>query len=189
MTLLRGGRDGELGVLCEGIPRRESVRLGRCCHVSVPLFNPPSAASSAGLSPRPTWRDTRRPSPGGWQWRESNPIIVSVRSNGNSSFGVSGRFPSRLLEVLPLISALGVSGGPDSMALCVLAAGWKSCGLGGKSESSGFIDGLLGIVVDHRLRPESTEEAKLVCTRVMKLGTRHPIGFVFSTNVLPSIRG
>ncbi|CAA6665977.1 unnamed protein product [Spirodela intermedia] len=68
--------------------------------------------------------------------------------------------------------ALGVSGGPDSMALCILTAGWKSCGLGGKSESSGFIDGLLGIVVDHRLRPESTEEAKLVCTRVMKLGVQ-----------------
>ncbi|MQL91738.1 hypothetical protein Taro_024343, partial [Colocasia esculenta] len=58
--------------------------------------------------------------------------------------------------------ALGVSGGPDSMALCVLTAGWKSSGLMGKSEGSGFVDGLLGIVVDHRLRPESTDEANLI---------------------------
>lgn len=68
--------------------------------------------------------------------------------------------------------ALGVSGGPDSMALCVLTAGWKSEGRSGKHEVSGFIDGLLGIIVDHRLRPESTEEAALVRDRVTKMGIR-----------------
>ncbi|KAK1314324.1 hypothetical protein QJS10_CPA06g00677 [Acorus calamus] len=71
--------------------------------------------------------------------------------------------------------ALGVSGGPDSVALCVLAAGWKSDGLDRADavcSSSGFIDGLLGIVVDHRLRPESGEEAKCVRDRVSKMGIR-----------------
>ncbi|XP_038985030.1 uncharacterized protein LOC103710905 isoform X2 [Phoenix dactylifera] len=66
--------------------------------------------------------------------------------------------------------ALGVSGGPDSMALCVLTAGWKSEGRLGKNETSNFVDGLLGIIVDHRLRPESTEEATQVRNRVNKIG-------------------
>ncbi|KAK8970471.1 hypothetical protein KSP40_PGU008837 [Platanthera guangdongensis] len=70
------------------------------------------------------------------------------------------------------LAAIGVSGGPDSMALCVLTAGWKSDGLVGKGSSSGYIDGLLGIVVDHRLRPESAEEATIVQERVIKMGIR-----------------
>ncbi|KAJ0962904.1 hypothetical protein J5N97_028026 [Dioscorea zingiberensis] len=68
--------------------------------------------------------------------------------------------------------ALGVSGGPDSMALCVLTAGWKLDGLIGRDEGSKFIDGLLGIVVDHRLRVESAEEAMLVRERVSKMGIK-----------------
>ncbi|URE14751.1 PP-loop family [Musa troglodytarum] len=68
--------------------------------------------------------------------------------------------------------ALGVSGGPDSMALCVLTAGWKLDGSVAKNKSSGFIDGLLGIVVDHRLRAASTEEAILVRDRVNKMGVK-----------------
>lgn len=56
------------------------------------------------------------------------------------------------------------------MALCVLTAGWKLDGSVTKNECSGFIDGLLGIVVDHRLRAESTEEAILVRDRVNKMG-------------------
>lgn len=71
---------------------------------------------------------------------------------------------------MPFFVALGVSGGPDSMALCVLTAGWKSEGLIGTGGSSGYIDGLLGIVVDHRLRPESAEEARIVQERVMRMG-------------------
>ncbi|ONK67033.1 tRNA(Ile)-lysidine synthase [Asparagus officinalis] len=67
--------------------------------------------------------------------------------------------------------ALGVSGGPDSTALCVLATGWKSDCLA-RNEGSGYIDGLLGIVVDHRLRPESGDEADLVRNRVSKMGIR-----------------
>ncbi|XP_072978390.1 uncharacterized protein [Typha angustifolia] len=68
--------------------------------------------------------------------------------------------------------ALGVSGGPDSMALCVLTAGWKLDGSVRKDEALGYIDGLLGIVVDHGLRAESSEEAKLVRDRVNKMGIR-----------------
>ncbi|KAL3532450.1 hypothetical protein ACH5RR_005971 [Cinchona calisaya] len=70
--------------------------------------------------------------------------------------------------------ALGVSGGPDSVALCVLAAMWtrdanSSIGL---NDSSGFIEGLMAIVVDHGLRPESRDEANLVCRRVTNMGIR-----------------
>lgn len=67
------------------------------------------------------------------------------------------------------LEAVGVSGGPDSMALCALSAGWKSDGSVKKNDVSGFVDGLLGIVVDHRLRPESSDEAKLVQDRVHKM--------------------
>ncbi|CAL5022729.1 unnamed protein product [Urochloa decumbens] len=72
--------------------------------------------------------------------------------------------------------AVGVSGGPDSMALCVLATAWKKAA-GRKAAadeegfvSSAFVDGLLGVVVDHGLRPESTDEARLVRDRVRGMG-------------------
>ncbi|KAE9612561.1 putative tRNA(Ile)-lysidine synthetase [Lupinus albus] len=69
--------------------------------------------------------------------------------------------------------ALGVSGGPDSMALCVLTAGWKSAGVNDVSSKSGdFIDGLLAIIVDHGLRAESKEEANIVSHRVSQMGIR-----------------
>ncbi|XP_016203705.1 uncharacterized protein LOC107644380 [Arachis ipaensis] len=69
--------------------------------------------------------------------------------------------------------ALGVSGGPDSMALCVLTAGWKTAGANAvNTDSGGFIDGLLAIIVDHGLRAESKEEANIVCCRVSKMGIR-----------------
>ncbi|KAL2625880.1 hypothetical protein AAZV13_07G077300 [Glycine max] len=69
--------------------------------------------------------------------------------------------------------ALGVSGGPDSMALCVLTAGWKTAGADAvTSENGGFIDGLLAIIVDHGLRAESKEEANIVSHRVSKMGIR-----------------
>ncbi|XP_022749822.1 uncharacterized protein LOC111299109 [Durio zibethinus] len=68
--------------------------------------------------------------------------------------------------------ALGVSGGPDSMALCILAANWKTEGLCGNGDSGKFIDGLLAIIVDHGLRPESKDEASLVGHRVSEMGIR-----------------
>ncbi|GAB4839214.1 hypothetical protein Ancab_028742 [Ancistrocladus abbreviatus] len=68
--------------------------------------------------------------------------------------------------------ALGVSGGPDSMALCVLTAHWKTSTVSAACDGSGFIDGLLAIIVDHGLRPESKEEAAIVCHRVSNMGIR-----------------
>ncbi|XWS26849.1 hypothetical protein CRYUN_Cryun26dG0065700 [Craigia yunnanensis] len=67
---------------------------------------------------------------------------------------------------------LGVSGGPDSMALCLLAANWKTEGLCGSGDSGKFIDGLLAIIVDHGLRPESKDEASLVGHLVSEMGIR-----------------
>ncbi|KAI9119314.1 hypothetical protein K1719_009989 [Acacia pycnantha] len=66
--------------------------------------------------------------------------------------------------------ALGVSGGPDSMALCVLTLWWKTAGL--KAQNGGFIDGLIAIMVDHGLRAESKLEADVVSQRVSKMGIR-----------------
>ncbi|XP_050269451.1 uncharacterized protein LOC126713665 isoform X5 [Quercus robur] len=67
--------------------------------------------------------------------------------------------------------ALGVSGGPDSMALCVLTAGWKTNGIS-NGESGDFVDGLLAIVVDHGLRSESKDEANIVYNWVSQMGIR-----------------
>ncbi|XP_028088208.1 uncharacterized protein LOC114318217 isoform X3 [Camellia sinensis] len=72
--------------------------------------------------------------------------------------------------------ALGVSGGPDSMALCVLAASWKTNGTNATGgQSSSFIDGLLAIIVDHGLRSESKDEANTVSHRVLDMGVRLPV--------------
>ncbi|CAH8383052.1 unnamed protein product [Eruca vesicaria subsp. sativa] len=68
--------------------------------------------------------------------------------------------------------ALGVSGGPDSMALCVLTAKWKTEGLSGVNKTDGFIDGLVAVIVDHGLRQESKDEAQLVSSRVSEMGIR-----------------
>ncbi|CAK9170686.1 unnamed protein product [Ilex paraguariensis] len=83
--------------------------------------------------------------------------------------------------------AIGVSGGPDSMALCVLAAGWKSDGLNAASHmSSGFIGGLLAIVVDHGFRAESKHEASIVCRRVMDMGIKCEIAHCEWSNGKPN---
>ncbi|EOY30778.1 Adenine nucleotide alpha hydrolases-like superfamily protein, putative isoform 1 [Theobroma cacao] len=71
--------------------------------------------------------------------------------------------------------ALGVSGGPDSISLCVLAANWKTEGLYGSDKSGNYIAGLLAIIVDHGLRPESKDEASLVGHRVAEIGIRFEI--------------
>ncbi|XP_016455154.1 uncharacterized protein LOC107779273 isoform X2 [Nicotiana tabacum] len=67
---------------------------------------------------------------------------------------------------------LGVSGGPDSMALCVLTAAWKTNSLGIAAQKNEFIDGLLAVVVDHGLRAESKDEANLVHHRVTSMGIK-----------------
>lgn len=56
--------------------------------------------------------------------------------------------------------AVGVSGGADSMALAVLAARWARA-RGGS---------IIGLIVDHRLRPESGAEAGITATRLRELG-------------------
>ena len=62
-------------------------------------------------------------------------------------------------ETPPAI-AVGVSGGPDSTALALLLQDWVGA-RGGR---------LLALVVDHRLRPDSTDEAKLVAARLAERG-------------------
>ncbi|MDA0704544.1 MAG: tRNA lysidine(34) synthetase TilS, partial [Proteobacteria bacterium] len=63
--------------------------------------------------------------------------------------------------------AVGVSGGPDSMALALLADAWaRACG--GR---------VLALIVDHGLRPASTEEAARVAGWLVARG--------FETRVLP----
>lgn len=57
------------------------------------------------------------------------------------------------------------------MALCILAKEWK-CRSGSEGKKNGFFEGILGVVVDHKLRPESTDEAHLVSTRLEKIGIR-----------------
>lgn len=68
--------------------------------------------------------------------------------------------------------ALGVSGGPDSIAMCLLAANWKANGTASSGERRGFIDGILAVIVDHGLRGESEDEANCVSTRVSEMGIR-----------------
>ena len=59
--------------------------------------------------------------------------------------------------------AVAVSGGPDSMALCALADGWAR-DRGGR---------VAALVVDHRLRPESGDEALRVAGWLDALGVAH----------------
>ncbi|CAH1430145.1 unnamed protein product [Lactuca virosa] len=93
-------------------------------------------------------QSTKKLSQGVWLWQVSNPIII-------------------LLWVSP--------GGPDSMALCLLAADWKTHGLNAAlRQNKDVIDGLLAIIVDHGLCPESNE-AETVQHRILNMNVRLPI--------------
>ncbi|XP_076911600.1 uncharacterized protein LOC143569618 isoform X1 [Bidens hawaiensis] len=84
--------------------------------------------------------------------------------------------------------AVGVSGGPDSMALCLLAANWKTNGLNAASRvNNDFVDGLLAIIVDHGLRAESKNEAEMVQNRVLKMGIRCEIAHCEWTDGKPTL--
>lgn len=61
--------------------------------------------------------------------------------------------------------ALAVSGGADSLALMVLAAGWR------RSRQSG--PELVVLTVDHGLRAMSADEAAMVASVAVRLGLRH----------------
>ena len=67
-------------------------------------------------------------------------------------------------EPRPLL-AIGVSGGPDSLALAILADRWAR-GRGGVAWA---------LVVDHRLRPESTAEARQVAGWLAARGIPHAV--------------
>lgn len=57
---------------------------------------------------------------------------------------------------------LAVSGGPDSLALLCLASNWD-------------VNRIIAATVDHRLRPESADEAAFVSQLCEKMGVRHVI--------------
>ncbi len=61
---------------------------------------------------------------------------------------------------------LAVSGGPDSMALLVLASEWRQ-------RRNGAPPSLSVATVDHGLRPESPREAKFVASEARRLGLPH----------------
>nr|XP_043606889.1 tRNA(Ile)-lysidine synthase-like [Erigeron canadensis] len=84
--------------------------------------------------------------------------------------------------------AVGVSGGPDSMALCLLAADWKTNGLNATSRGKNdVVDGLLAIIVDHGLRAESKDEAEMVQCRVLDMGIRCEIAHCKWTDGRPKL--
>jgi tRNA(Ile)-lysidine synthase len=64
-------------------------------------------------------------------------------------------------------AALAVSGGPDSLALLMLAARWRT--------SRGGVPRLTVLTVDHGLRPESKAEAGLVARLAESFGLPHAI--------------
>ncbi len=67
-------------------------------------------------------------------------------------------------ESKPILAA-AVSGGPDSMALCLLADRWARA-RGGR---------VLALTVDHRLRPESGKEARQVARWLKARGIAHRV--------------
>jgi tRNA(Ile)-lysidine synthase len=63
-------------------------------------------------------------------------------------------------------AALAVSGGPDSMALMLLARRWAA--VTGRSPEC-----MVTLTVDHRLRPESKDEAAFAAREAERFGFRH----------------
>ncbi len=63
---------------------------------------------------------------------------------------------------------LAVSGGPDSMALMLMAAAWRTASAGGRR-----VPEILAATVDHGLRQEARNEAELVAAAAGRLGIAH----------------
>src|SRR6516225_2141572 len=89
-------------------------------------------------------------------WSSAVPSIIGDASLLRA-FSCLGPFPS---------AVLAVSGGPDSMALMVLAERWLN--LTGHNPAAITI-----ATVDHGLRPESKEEAAFVAAHARDLGFSH----------------
>ncbi|KAH9622352.1 hypothetical protein KSS87_011426 [Heliosperma pusillum] len=83
--------------------------------------------------------------------------------------------------------AMGVSGGADSMALCALMAHWKTCSNDDAVDRSGFINGLLAIIIDHGLRLESKDESETVSHWVTEMGIRCEVARCDWPNGLPKV--
>lgn len=94
---------------------------------------------------------------------------TSIGRNGSDDDPLSSDDADRLLK--PLIEyahvTLAVSGGPDSLALMLLAASWQRRTCGAPS--------LDVVTFDHRLRPASAAEAAFVAARARDAGLPHHI--------------
>jgi tRNA(Ile)-lysidine synthase len=86
-------------------------------------------------------------------------MILVTRSEFANMMAEMGSFSA------PFSIAVAVSGGPDSMALCLLLADWVR-DQGGR---------LIALTVDHGLRPESAEEAQQVSRWLAACGIAHHI--------------
>ena len=91
----------------------------------------------------------------------------ALRANTSASLdvAVSDRCFADLATAPALLVA--VSGGPDSIALMHLAAGWAA--------RQGAAPVLLAATVDHGLRPEARAEAEMVAAAAERLGLPHAI--------------
>ncbi len=85
-----------------------------------------------------------------------------VLSAGSAAPLTADEFAQRIQAVIPFpLSqrlAVGVSGGPDSMALAYSLKRWAG------------VQHMLALIVDHRLRPESASEAENTSKHLEKLG-------------------
>jgi tRNA(Ile)-lysidine synthase len=78
---------------------------------------------------------------------------------------------NRLLDGLAPPLAIAVSGGPDSMALLLLVAGWARAR--GMLQETGEPSPIVAITVDHGLRAGSDAEAQWVAGEARRLGLPH----------------
>ncbi|KAL4931526.1 tRNA lysidine(34) synthetase [Aspergillus undulatus] len=98
----------------------------------------------------------------------SGAIIASQFTNALSRTWFEARRlrPERTTSILPRKLGLAVSGGADSMALAYLCRQWE---LQFRSRKDADVS-VTAFVVDHKARPESTEEASIVAGYLRDLG-------------------